>query len=241
MNSRTLLINSKDRDTGSTHDFSYKLDGFIHGVKGIIVDDIQLYNTQYTINSNNNKLYWTDNTSASKISTLTSQSYTLNELCIEISNKLNADATSGTYLCSFNLSTYKVTISSSTGNIGLTFGTNTTNSVAYTIGFDNTDLSAAASHTGTNIPRLNTKYYEIQSDLVVDTTNNNLGNRNTLTILRNNKLFGDLLDHNLYLGKSLKTYKNSLDKIRFSVYNDQGQLANLNGVDWSIQITLMIE
>lgn len=236
---KTLLINSKDRQSGTTSNFVYRIDGFLDNIIGIVVEDIQLFNTKYTIDSNNNKLYWTDNGANDIISTIPSQSYTLNELVIQIANLLNNDAVSGTYLCNYNLSTYKVSFSSSTGNLKLRFAT-TTNSVAYTIGFSETDTTTAASHTGSNIPNLNTKYYEIFSDIVDDNTYNFYGNRKTLAVIRNNKNFGELLDNNLYIGNQLKVSTSSLDKIRFIVYDDNNKEVELNGVDWSIQLTLLM-
>lgn len=241
MPTKTLLINSKDRLSGSSSNFYYKLDGFLHNVEYVSVEDIQLYNTQYTINSNNNKLYWTDNTSATKTSTIPSQSYTLNELCIQISNNLNTDATSGSYLCSYNTSTLKVSVSSTTGNIGLTFGTNTTNSIAYTIGYEDVNGTPAAALTAPNMPNLNTKFYEIQCDLINDTTNNHLGNRNTLAILKNNKNFGELLNYDFNKSKNMKSYKKSVDRIKFVVYDDQNNEVELNNADWSIQINLNLK
>lgn len=239
---KNVIIDSRLRDSGDENSFSYTLRWPIANPISYAVESVQLYNTSYTINSYNNKLYWTDSTPTTQTTTLTNGNYTASSLATHVETLMNtANTGSGTYDVTADTNTGKITISNSSVNFSLTFGTNTTNSVATALGFENTNKTGAQSYTGEKIVKLNTKYYIIYGD--IGSQNSYSANElvNVLAYVPNSVNFGDMINYQSELAKSFKLTEKEISRMKIFVKDDMGNPVNLNGINWSMNIIVSVK
>jgi len=151
-NIKKLVINSQNRQSGSSNNFTI---AFNHTISAemISLSDVIIPNTIYTISAaqQNNTIYFNDGSNHTAI--IPDGYYSLTNLLTQIGSSMTTASGTYTYTASYTASTYRITISS-TGSFSLTFGTNTSSSAAYTLGFSNTNTSSASSQTGTNAVNL---------------------------------------------------------------------------------------
>ena len=154
--SNLFLLRSKDRTANSANSHNFQLD-----LKGTSIDAgtyniefINMQNTAYTIRTGvNTTIYFTED-ATNKTASLTPGYYTESTLPTAIKTAL--DTASGgfaTFTVTISASTKRLTIAS-TQAFSLTFGTNTSASIAKTLGFLPTDTGAATSQTATQIVNL---------------------------------------------------------------------------------------
>ena len=238
---RNVFINSKDRLSGDENEFFYNLRNAILNPNAVALESVQIYNTQYTINDNNNKLYWTSSVPTNITTTLTNGNYTATTLASHIASKLNTDNDgAGTFAVTCPTSTAKMTITNDTANFGLRFAT-TAQSVAYTIGFEDTNKTGALTYTAENIVSLNTKYYLIYCDIGSTNTHSATETSNVIAVVPCNVNFSDLISYSPQLAKSFKFKIQELSRMKFTVRDDRGNLADLNGVDWCMNLVVSIK
>lgn len=237
MELKNLVIDSSKRNTGSVNNFTYQLKWSITKPDTIALESIQLYNTQYTINDTNNKLYWTTRSGVASTSTLTNGNYNAVSLASHIQDVMNAVG-ADVYTVSFSPTTGKITITNPSGNFSLNFGTNTDKSCAYVIGFNNDNLTGSSSYTSQNIVQLGTKYYVVYSDIV---TNNNYDANeigSVIAFVPNNVVFGDIITYSPNLAKTFKVRSSDISRLSFYVKDDRGNYADLNNIDWSMNLVV---
>lgn len=208
------------------------------------MESVQIYNSIYTIDSRNNKLFWVDGAAAAHTTTLTSGNYTATALAAHIETKLTADNTNvgDVYTVACPTLTNKMTITNSTSNFSLTFGTNTANSCAYVLGFTNTNKTAAKTYTGENVVCLGVKYLTVESDLCLgQNTYTSATLNNVLAYVPVNVNTGDLIAHSYELAKSFKVNRSELSRFYIRVKDDRGNTVDLNGVDWSMNVVISLQ
>lgn len=150
------LLRSKDRtpDSVGSHNFTIDLKSRSIDAGQYDLVFLSIQNTVYTVrNGINNKIYFNEN-STNKTATVAAGYYTDSTLPAAIKSAL--DSASGgfaTFTVTISGATKKTTITS-TQNFSLTFGTNTSASIARILGFNKIDTSAATSHTASNIINL---------------------------------------------------------------------------------------
>lgn len=108
----------------------------------------------YVIDSSNNKIDFKETGGGGEItSTLTSGTYTADELATEIKTQMDADTLNArTYTVTYNSSTGKFTITGSVYlDILFSTGTNASSSCRDVIGFGTADFTGATTYTGPNI------------------------------------------------------------------------------------------
>lgn len=239
---KNVIINSRLRDSGTENNFSYTLKWPIADPVSYAVESVQLYNTSYTINNYNNKLYWTDSAPASHVTTLTNGNYTASSLASHVETLMNVDNTgTGTYSVSADTSTGKITIANSSANFSLTFGTNTENSVSTALGFNNINKTGAQTYTGEKIVKLNTKYYTIYGDIGGQNSYSADELVNILAYVPNSVNFGDMINFQSELAKSFKVTEKEISRMKIYVKDDMGNIVDLNGVDWSMNIIVSLK
>lgn len=237
MELKNLVIDSSKRSSGTVSNFTYQLKWPITRPDTIALESIQLYNTQYTINNNNNKFYWTTRTGVVTTSTLTNGNYTAVSLASHIQDVMNAVGTD-VYSVTFSPITGKITIMNPSGNFSLTFGTNTSNSCSYVLGFTNNNLTGSSTYTSQNIVQLGTKYYVVYSDIV---SNNNYDANeigSVIAFVPNNVVFGEIITYSPNLAKTFKLRSSDISRLSFYVKDDKGNLADLNNIDWSMNLVV---
>jgi len=155
MSNEILLIRSADRITNSTSssDFYVKTNTNLQGKYEVLY--VLMYNTIYSVNTNvNTNIYFSEG-SNNLTAVLPAGSYSTSgstSIATAVAAAMNAVSTysNTNYSCTVSLITGLLTITSSgSNNFALTFGTNTANSAAFTLGFPSTNGSSGLSATGT--------------------------------------------------------------------------------------------
>jgi hypothetical protein len=237
-----ILVESAKRSNGTASDFTLTLLWSLSSPKTIALESVQLFNSQYTINNNNNKLYWTDSTATTITSTLTKGNYTATSLAAMIQTVMNADNTGAdTYTVVFSTVTGKMAITNTSGNnFALNYATTTT-SCATTTGFLKTDKTGASTYIGDNVVSLNTKLYKIYLDFLGSNTYSANQVTGLIAIVPNNVSFGDMIAYNPPLAKSfvLKNV-NDISTFKVTIRDDTDTVVDLNGVDWTMNLCVSV-
>jgi hypothetical protein len=200
---------------------------------------LSLTNNIFNINSTNNKIYINEN-SVDLISTLTEGYYTISNFLTHLSTQLNASC-SGTITITLNENTNKITITNSTYNFYLTFGTNTTNSARILLGFNATDGTNAISQTSNNPIDLNTNKYIFMK---IEQSHNRVGvlfpsndyfNTSLFLDKFNDTNFGEVYYYNKYNNNHQNQtlhFKNPTKRISISFHDIDNNTINLNESVW---------
>lgn len=239
-----LIINSRDREDPDQrpHNFTQEVKGFFDPPKRFYVESVQMYNSQYTVNSTNKKLYWKDSTGTLRTSTLTEGYYSAPQLAAHVTTVMNADNTgSGTYTVSYSTLTGKLTFSNSTSNFQLLFGTYRADYNATTIlfGFAARDYTGASSYTAEDMPNLSSRYYTVRTNLIKGNTYSSKPFSPVIAVVPNDVGFGELISYKPSVIRWIDIHDNDFTKITVSVRDDKGNLALLNG-HWSMNIVVEI-
>lgn len=145
-----ITVNSKDRESKSlgSHDYYINLTNLVSndydaGRESWWPVSITLPYTRYTIDSYNDKIYFSE-ASTAFTATLTHGVYNSTTLASEVTAAMNATAATNVYTCATSSLTHKFTISQTNDAIfAFTWASNTTNSAARTLGFDETNGTEA--------------------------------------------------------------------------------------------------
>jgi galactitol-specific phosphotransferase system IIB component len=182
----------------------------------------------------------TDRDGTQRTITLTNGNYTASSLASHLKDTINTVSTD-VYDVSFSVTTGKITITNPSGNFSITFGTNTINSIAHVLGFNNTNKTGSSSYTGDNVVRLNTKYYKIYTNILDNNTYTANETSTCIAIVPNNVNFGDLICYSPHLAKSFKVNSSEIASLDLYVKDDQNNIVELNGVDWSMNLVVNTE
>ena len=152
-----LLVNSEDRDTlsVSSSDFIIDLGKVYSGVKKIRLLSYTIANTIYTVNSNNYRFFFVEQSGGGSVAvSLTQQNYNGSTLSTHVAAAMTALSANGyVYVGAYDSNTLKMTIST-TNNFSMTFNNGAS---AYKIlGFDKNPSATLISttHTSNNVIRL---------------------------------------------------------------------------------------
>lgn len=233
-----VLVESSKRTSGSPSQFAITLLWPLNQPKSIALESVQIYNSQYTINNFNNKLNWTTSTSTPITSTLINGNYTATSLATMIETVMNDDnTTSDLYKVSFSSVSGKITIlNDNSNNFQLNF-LNANNSCYKLLGFLNQNYTGNNTYSGDNVVCLNTKLYKIYLDFISQNTYTANQLTGLIAIVPNNTQFGDLICYNPPLAKSFQLRNiNDLSTFKITVRDDNDNLCELNGVDWSMNL-----
>ena len=194
---KNVLIKSVDRQSGSSHAFVYETQCLLDGC--YILKNLQIANTIYNINSDNNTFILNDGTD--KNITISIGNYTVNSLKTAVEDELN--------LISAGTITFTVTFSSTTGKFTIVGTSNFTlifpdANTASTYGF--TDLSV----TGTTITADKIVNLSYPSSIGVDITESNVDNYENGSTLSSGSIY-------VPLNESFGFYK-TLDDNNFPQY-----------------------
>ena len=241
---RYLLIDSRDRSASlnSSTDFIVYFQPNIVGAKSVSLQEATIPNTQYSINSSNNLIYFTDG-SGSWVGTITPGSYNTITILTAIATAMNA--VSSGYSATYNSSTFFITISNS-GDFELTFGTNTTDSAAYPLGFANANTTSATSQTSVNaVDFIGPLYFGIRIDQIpINTRSSN--EYDFYTFIVSNQA---LSDSSINYWSCNNDFDQTIDisgmiyisQFHVQLLTHDNTLVNLNGSDWNFMLRLDYE
>lgn len=234
-----FLIDSRDRVNGSSHDFSIQLNPGIKPIRSIKLCALVLPLTNYIVDSSNQNIYFSG--PFSYVATLTPGIYDYVSILPEIKRAMEATAYAGTITATYDTSTFKFTIAG-TIDINFTFGTNTLNSSAYLLGFDNLNTGLALSHTANDIAHLSIPpYFYITIDSFHNQTASTNNDISTFVIFSQNiSGYVNFHWHSTHYPIKIKgppsneplQYFNVTLKVR------GGNPLNLNNTDWQMLLEL---
>lgn len=123
MRSRYLLVDSRDRISGTSSNYRIQMDTALDRVKQVKLCGLVLPLTNYIIDEYNQNIYFSDGTSYTAV--MTPGVYDYISILAEIKRAMEATAYAGTITATYSDSALKFTIAG-TVNFALQFGTYTT-------------------------------------------------------------------------------------------------------------------
>jgi hypothetical protein len=247
---KTIIhIDSRDRtnpDTTSATNFRFNLSPTIRDAFQLENVSVEMPLTVYPINATNNILYWVDANVASITSTVPVGCYTASTLATEIGTQMTADTTdANTYTGTIDAVTKKMVIASSGGAFVLTgSGSNNVNAP---IGLTDT-LTGLSTYTLQSLPDLShprniiVKSNLVQSfvDDILHTSNGDQGLQSQVLMkIPMDGLFGDIIMYELQSPFIYNMKSRGIDYIDFRLEDDQENLIDLNGLDWSMTLSIL--
>lgn len=160
-NYHILRVSSADYNSGTSAskysaDFSITQD--IHDITGIELLNFHVPNTLYNIRSGVNDRIVFDSVGTDYYAEVPAGNYTIDELLTALQTQLTSggNSTDLTWVCSYDDSTMKVTISAASSfTLNWSTNANSTALIGKELGYDeSSDSSSATSHTGTNVVNL---------------------------------------------------------------------------------------
>lgn len=232
-----LLIDSRDRISGSSHDFKIQLKPALTSVKSIKLLSVGLPLTNYIVDSTNNKIYFNDGTT-DFTATLSNGVYDSDSILSAIKTAMEATGYGGVITVTYSDITLKFTITS-TLNISLSWGT-TENSAAYLFGFNNVNTINTATHTSDNVPHLSIPPYifiDIDAFPIVTSTSNA---ETTSFIIFSHYNSGSVSFHtqNTHYEIKLTNRISQLQYFNVKLKYRGGNILNLNGIDWQFLLEI---
>jgi hypothetical protein len=238
MSTRKLVINSRDRDYSSqtSNNFTVQLTRPIKATT-VKLDAVDIPNTIYNVNSSNNVIYFNDGTN--RTATVTPGNYTAQTLKTAVDAAFAASGTALTITYSYSSQTMKVTITAS-GAITLTFGTNTTNSMAQLLGYPSVNSSSSTTQVAsyalqlTSLPLL----------LTLDFVNNNYfttGEKYSSFIIPVNAEGGYTISYRSAMDfpqSATSTTPFLIQQFTVKLTNFDATFVELNGGEWWMAVSL---
>jgi hypothetical protein len=240
------VINSKDRKnplTEITSNFTWSFNKNINRVSEILIKSVQIPFSFYVINSTNN--YFIIN---STTITISNGNYTATSLILELINKINAGI-GGNTVITYSSQTLKLTISNDNNIQIRAHNPGVTNSpLSKLLGFlvDSLSNTTIIADSAMNISGPN--YISIDSQFLTRPIQNktlysddNL--QTSLLAVPVHTSFGDIitLEPNLPIRLNYKISINTSDIIDIKLLDEFGNIINLNGLDWAMQIIFITE
>ena len=241
-----MVVDSKKRYSGTTSNFIYRIDKGIDRIRKITVVQLSLPFSYWVINPANNILILNN---GSNTATVPNGTYNLTNFQLILKNALNAAGINSGFSVVYSLATGRITIANSLTSF-------TINSVAsQPLSTFSTLLGFSVDATGTSVtgdssmniagPRYLyvisqklCKYFVSQRPRYADSTFNN-----AIGIVVPNVAFGGFITEFTPLEVSINDNKGGasysvVDDIDFTLYNEYGQIVDLNGLDWLLVLKM---
>lgn len=240
--SHILLLDSRDRINPlvtESNNCTLRVQPAIGGFTKIELLSFNVANIQYNIDSTNNKIYFNDG-AGDLVATLPSAAYNYLNLPPAIVDALEA-VSSNAYTVSYDDSTFKITVTVSSGTFGFQFGTYTTASAAAILGFLQTDTAMASSHTSYNSINLSLPpYFYVQIPEFGTHVRSSLSGDWGTFIINTSGNSGDITQFNMFSNyQLLEAFQHSsLSTVNVTLKNRGGTLLDVRGTEWSIILKL---
>lgn len=243
MGEELIIINSKDRYSGTSTSFKIRSDRLIRDIEWIKLCYAYIPNMFYNINSNNNVLTVEEGGGGDVSVTLTNGNYNISELISHIQTKLNAaGGLSGTFTVTYNDITMKITIAS-TVDFSLNFS-NSTSTIYKILGFDNEDKTPDASNwTGDNPVDLQyIENYNIVMNNIGEYVHNITDNSYFFSfVIPNNKNKTEIVEYyeNKNFEQKIDTGKTlDISYLDIELRDQSNKIVDLNSIDWHFIIKI---
>lgn len=234
-----LLIDSKDRIQGTSHNFQIQLKPGIEPITSVSLCAVSLPLTNYIINSSNQNIYFDDGTAY--VAQISEGVYDYITILLAIKTAMEATAYAGVITAVYDSQTFKFTISGTVPFL-FTWGTNQSNSAAYILGFNNIDTASALSHTSNDVSHLSIPpYFFINIDAFsteISTTNSDIC---TFVVFSQNtsgfvNFHWEKTHYKLLINGP--PARNGIQYLTINLKTRGGSFFNLNNVDWQLLLHL---
>ena len=240
---RTLTINSQDRTLQSPSSTDFYVDiipGISYASKFTLLNAM-IPNTTYNVTAANNTIYWQEAGPTNFSATISPGAYSITTLLSSVVAAMNAVGTP-TYTATYNPITFLVTVANSTTTFAFTFGTHTTNSIGYAMGFV-TNGSLSSLQIATQTPELGgPPYYYIKVDSLTSgargSNNVDYGAFHVINSVNPNGDLGYFNEGNNYNVIELGNNPITLNTLHCELKTWNNQLVSLNGTDWNFTIKI---
>lgn len=228
---KTILIKSRDRYNGSSHNANFKLIEPIEGLYKVL--SCYIPNTTFNVNSNNNSVIITDDALTPTQINFTEGNYSTTSLIAEMKAKLEASPLGGTYNITVNAITGKMNINRSDKPYEISF----LNDTGYLLGFNNDRLIASNNHLGDNVINLS---HPLSIGIIINQTENST-NENIITGNTSNIYIPFSFQFGSFVYISSESSYNQILKfkrtnnINIKIINtSNNQIIDLNGGDYEL-------
>jgi hypothetical protein len=268
MTTTKLILNSANRSSGKPHCCRFVLKN--PGLKAVSyqVKKVEIPHSFYNITDRNNVINWDDDTGTNQISTLTNGNYTVDELLTHVGAVMTADTLADTGTASYTLSkdvnTKKISITNNLlANFDINWGaTEVTKQLAYDLGFYPTPsaedqgrpepvaVNAQSTHTANN-----SYWIGAPKNILIKSSLANRAFKPACTTLAKGGGVVDILEQVLVdtVAGEITTKEfinpvrvpinphNTIFELDFELLDQDLNLLDLNGREWSIQILFELE
>jgi hypothetical protein len=241
MSEKFLLLDSKDNENygANSSDCIFHLYGLdFEGVNYAELLNFSCPLTMYNVNSSNNVIYFND--SVARTATLTPSNYDVYSLIAAIDVAMNASPSALTFVTTYSDELMKITVTGSAA-FTFTFGTNTTNSAATIMGFNNADTASAIAQTGPNVINLSIPLYiyiRVEGFAAPVRSSNPYDNATfCVSTIGNNS---DVLTWTpgTFYQQKVTSYNHNVTEVRVTLRSYNNNAIDLNGSNWSMLLKL---
>jgi hypothetical protein len=230
-----LIIDSKDRlaHSTSTSDCFFRFNAY--GATACEVVSFQCPMTQYNINSTNNRVFFNDG--VNRDFTIATGNYSSYDFLTELENQFN-NVSSG-YTVTYSDISMKITITNVVV-FSLLFGTNTTNTSAYILGFNNVDTPFLPSHISNNCINFSLPLYMCCIIDQFSTSVKATDDTPCTFVFMNNVNCGDILCYNEATDykQCANIYESNIQSLHVRFTVPGGETLDINNADWMMLLRL---
>jgi len=229
-----VVIDSADRETGTSVNFQIDLPYKITNSSSVTLLSCALPHTFYNIRTGVNDMLDFDDGAVLAV-TIPGGGYAIADLLTEIQTQMNSVSTN--FVCAYSSVTLRITISRTIGTFSLlcNSGANSSTSIFSTLGYTGADTPVGASAVATNTFDITRPRHVLIS---VDQFSNNVfttGNSSGTFIIPMNGNYGDVIYYEPD-EKYVITFPQSRDfsRLTFRLFEADGSFASLNGGNFQI-------
>ena len=235
---RQLIIDSRDRinpNANFEEGYIFQMPIQLNGVQSVELICANIPMTMYNINDSNNMIYFESGGDPYELQ-MDNGNYTMTEFITALEDILN---TEGLFTVNYSYLTMKISFTSESPIIFK--WSNTTNSMAYIIGFPNEDTESSSSHTAPNVANLSVPLY---LNILIPEFNFSIKSTNykdnaTFTIYDNCNN-SDILtwSANSFCRQVTTIMNDNIQTIHVRIASWDNKTVNLQGCDWSMILRL---
>lgn len=238
----TLFLDSKNRTSGTIENFSIVLNQPINKIVQVEIISAEIPFTFYIVNATNNTLCWSDNLLNTYSANLSIGNWTVTDFVTMMQSNMNAVMPG--FTITYNKQTFKLTIANPTAFTLDMSNISGTTTCANLIGM----TGSTAFSTNLTLPNMinlgGPKYLLIKSlaltDPKVTKPFHNVANSSILYKVPIRGMPGDIItEKNMYVNLLTYGIRQTFQTLDFQLTDDQDQIVDLNGLDWSITLSLV--
>lgn len=258
-----LLISSKDRVAGDSNNFIVNTPQ-ITKCKNVIVNNIEMVSSFYNITSKNNTLQFailqllgqpiptleekfpiSKSGITSYTVTIPTGNYTASSLASQLQTSMNGITSSSFFTISYNSNSFKMSFQYNRSDY--TFIIDTQSSLAYNLGFRGTGSFFASNIGGTVTETIPSALIDLRVPIIY--IHSNVINQQQLNSKKQSKPILTKLQLTQPIGSTNYFYRDfnedglyecipAISQLQFSLKNDNDDILDNNGLDWSIGLII---